>query len=151
MGALNSVLFLHRDFHLANYIWRCKIEQAILYLDKGRFRQPLENFWGDQGSDKSLFEQIKGAFQESGFKAGIFSREGLVNILRNEMDLSVVKSRQKVYATATRASNKVVEFFSLNTLKPDELINILLASSALPGIFSREYINGKEYYDGDSS
>ncbi|NIZ40945.1 patatin-like phospholipase family protein [Entomospira entomophila] len=154
VGALNEILYVHRDFHLANYIWRCTIDQAILYLDKDRFRSEWgilkHGVYAGESEKRSPFDGLKGMFAKSGFKAGIFSREGLVRILQDEINLAMVqKSPIPLFATATHAATKRIDYFRLDNLRDQqEIIDILLASSALPGIFGRQYLNGEEYYDG---
>lgn len=146
VGALNEILFLHKDFHLANYLWRNRIEQSILYLDKER----LWNQWQKHKEEKFSFSQIKDIFFSKGLKGGIFSRDGLINILKNEVNLKLLhKASKKLYATATCVSTKTIEYFDLNKIKDEkDIIDVLLASSAIPGIFGYQNIKGRAYYDG---
>lgn len=73
-----------------------------------------------------------------------------MRILQEEINLAMIqKSPIPLFATATHAATKRIEYFRLDNLKDhQEIIDILLASSALPGIFSRQYLYGEEYYDG---
>lgn len=82
-------------------------------------------------------------------KRGAFTREGLNRIIRqNEILPEVSNSTISCFATCYNIMNQSVEYFLLQKHSEEEMLKILLASSALPFIFPPEEINGIKYWDG---
>jgi NTE family protein len=152
VGSLNSVLFCHKSLALAHYIWLSAIEESILYFEKNKVSNDFTRW-------KVLFQQLKGEGNDlqalkdlvtsSQLPLGIFSRDGLVHILESHIDWNLIKDRTPaIYATATSTLTKKAKSFLLNDLSTSTAIDVLLASSAIPGIFNPVPIAGEQYYDG---
>lgn len=77
-----------------------------------------------------------------------FSREGLLEIM-DTIDFSTIAlSDIPCYATCFNLIKENVEYFDIRDFYGKETKDILLASSAIPKIFSAVKIRGDEYYDG---
>lgn len=126
VGSLNMVLYDSANATLAEKIWSEISPEQFLKIDA------------------NLLD----------LREGIVSREGLINILDRYIDLDKIRnSERRLYVSVTEydqygQGEGIVKYFSLNYHSDDEIKNILLASSALPIIYSPVEIEGKMYRDG---
>lgn len=151
IGALNAALFAQKDIGLMENVWKGIEPEEILELQElgGDLLESLQEKFGILGEfldSISLDDYLKKAKEE-----GICSREGLVKIFENEIDLKKVRDcPQKIYATIASMENgvPVAEYCLLNNKSEEEIKEILLASSALPVIYDAVNIDGIPYRDG---
>ena len=133
VGGLNAALMAQGDYANAEKIWMTKIEDSIVSSDE--FKIP------DNNTD------------------GFFDREKLKSIMKNDVDLKAVANcKKKIYATCIEAADPISALadleettrttFLLNKKDSSSIINILMATSAIPGIFPSVYYNGKYFIDG---
>ncbi|MGN0369148.1 MAG: patatin-like phospholipase family protein [Butyrivibrio sp.] len=126
VGALNLVLFECNDIKMAESVW--------------------------SGISYEQFLEISPEMID--FKEGLVSREGLLNILDNYVDLEIIrKSERRLMVSATEydeygMGKGKIKYFSLNYRTSEEIKNILLASSALPLVYEPVQIENKMYRDG---
>lgn len=78
---------------------------------------------------------------------GLFTREGLLEILES-IDLSALRNKMDVYINIHNIEENRTEYKKINKMSKSEMINTLLASSALPIAYSPIEINGVTYIDG---
>lgn len=127
VGALNAVLCALGDIALAENVWNDITPGKFLTID------PL---------------QID-------LKEGILSRDGLIKLLNDYIDLNQVRDNEKtIYATVTETMSSgedIPRYLRLNYGSDKEIKDILLASTALPILYSPVEINGKVYRDGGIS
>lgn len=125
IGSLNSLLFLTGDLENATNIWENITREVAL---------------------------TKKSFKDMVSKKSLYSRQGFIELAENNVDfMKVSNSHIKTFVTASPISKNVVgapTYFELNGKSKDEIINIVLASSALPLVFEPVYINGIKYMDG---
>ncbi len=134
VGALNAVLFAHGDYNVAERIW--KTIRPIQFLDITH--------------------------------DGVCSREGLKKIVSSEVDLSFMSnSGIRTYAAITECPPTASgvnsmdatlamtameeyegEYVLLNGKSPQEITDVLLASTALPIVYSPVKIGDNYYRDG---
>lgn len=82
-------------------------------------------------------------------KRGAFTREGLTRIVEKNNILQEVKqSKIPCYAACYNIMSQSAEYFHLQQYEEDEILQILMASSALPFIFPPVEMNGAKYWDG---
>lgn len=87
-------------------------------------------------------------------KEGFSSRSGLIKILKNNIDFSKMrKSFVDYYATVSQYisqedTNPTAKYIKIDEENDDDLINILLASSALPIVYEPVKMDGYIYKDG---
>ncbi len=126
VGALNMVLFDNSDAKLAEKIWSDISPEQFLQIDE------------------KLID----------FREGFVSREGLLNIVDKYIDMEQLRnSQRRLYVSVTEYDDNgggegIARYFSLNYRPDEEIKKILLASSALPIIYSPVEIGGKMYRDG---
>jgi NTE family protein len=96
---------------------------------------------------ESVFRQISSSI------GGMFSQKGLGKIIKESGVLSRVEEKEKYnvipcFVTCVNASDKLRVVFRLDCARGERFTKILLASSAIPFIFTPVVIDGKSYYDG---
>lgn len=125
VGILNACLMIQNDYELAEFIWKNEIYNKI--LSKQNFQRKYKYISYN----------------------GIFSREGLLELIEKYVDINLVSNYKfPVYATAVNLKKIDVEYFKLNGRTSEEIKEIMMASSAVPFVFGREKINGVDYVDG---
>lgn len=142
VGALNTALFAQGDWDLARKIWGLVDNDSIMVLDKARRLEHLKEF------------QLRRLFTD-----GVFSNQGLHKMLQTHVDFAKISSSKLIaYATCSKAWKLEIRkmlkrqleptYFRLNGQKPEKIISILLASSAIPFVFDPVSIDGIPYVDG---
>ena len=106
---------------------------------------------GDFEHAKQLWYQVRESdvyAKNTGDSTGLFSRSGLERILRG-LELSRLReSPCSVFINIYNLDNHATESKYINSLPEDDIISILLSSTALPLIFGRQKYNGQRYWDG---
>ncbi len=122
VGALNAALIGCTDYAQAETLWKSIPPLQFLDIDL-----PFAN-------------------------GGIFSRDGLIELIRGHLDLTKIgSSPRRVFANTTQQEEdgrSIARYFELNTQSPDRILQILLASSALPVAYPPVMLDGKPNQDG---
>lgn len=118
VGALNGALFCLGDLELAEETWK--------EVSPDKFLSPTAYENGDNG---------------------FFTRDGLVEMIQ-KLDYTDIVNWRKLFAVSYNIDKKKAEYFLLNTLPKEKIEDILLATSAIPAIYSSVLINGSHYVDG---
>lgn len=80
---------------------------------------------------------------------GLLSQSGIRQFIEEYIDFKVIKESKKIlYACAYNIDLDAPEYFKLNDYEDEELIDIVLASCAVPFIFKPININKYRYADG---
>lgn len=144
VGALNAVSFLQGDYDLAEKIWLNISHEKILKLDVVKWLQSISSSLGSI-MNKSVIE----TFLRTKISNGIFSREGLLQIINQYINLNVVSSSYiKCYITCCHLPSLKPIYFDISGESSKRIKKILLATSALPLIFDTETIDDENYIDG---
>ncbi|HJH54453.1 MAG TPA: patatin-like phospholipase family protein [Brachyspira hyodysenteriae] len=130
VGALNSCLIAMNDYEAAEKVWIKEIETKILTPKKIKDYFKIEKY--------SIF--------------GIFSREGLIEVIDKYIDLNLLSNYHfNIYASCTEYNAPFFiksKYFKLNGNSTERIKKILLATSALVTVFPTEKIDDKFYLDG---
>lgn len=164
VGALNAALFSGSNYETAERIW--------LNISKDKILTPREvteediALWIQKVGLGMMFPYAMNVGKVmSGVLVGVdsvaqtlvskikrqhfFSRKGLVDIISEGVNFNYLNTAGiPCYATCLNCESKKTEEFQLNDYSEEEIITLLLASSAIPVIFPTEKFNGKEYCDG---
>lgn len=144
VGALNAVLFAQRNYDIAESAWKNILAEDILKVD---LKKILLGFIGFKF--QSIETQLLKAFITKRYGTGIFSRQGLVDIIDENVDLDYISNcEMDIFAAAYNLKKLRIEYLKINNEDTEIIKNILLASSALPIIFDNQEINGEIYCDG---
>ena len=161
VGGLNAALFLQGDFEKAVHIWENISVEKILTPKHGFGRE---------------MHQVSGYDMKKNHGIYLYSRSGLTEIIRNNLDMSVFDNSDKNCYMTCRGmktkNGKVVDsymepfpqpdgtklyrkyingkatYFKMRDFSLEERENILLATSAMPFIFPKAKIEGYDYMDG---
>jgi len=145
VGALNSVLISQRNHSLAEFIWTDLCEKCILkskeigVTDILSFIGTFSFVWPVKIVN-SISRLIYG---------GIFSREGLRMLIKEHINLSLIKNYDfQTISTCCKIPSFSAERFCLNDCSDDRIIDVMCATSAVPLVFEPEIIDNSIYYDG---
>lgn len=143
VGALNMVLFAQGDYGLAENLWKNITSDEILKVD---IKKIMLNLITAGIVKNSIYLSI---LLKSMYGSGMFSREGLIEIIDNNIDLySIGNSDKNIFAAAYNTKSLSVDYLELNGRCDEDIKKILLATSALPIIFDKEEVDGNTYIDG---
>lgn len=139
VGGLNGALFVQGDYDRAERIWLTLTAEKILSPGKAALMEEL----------KAVVEKGPVMDIESMVKEGIFSRDGLVQIIRQELDVNKIAGRQiPCYLACYNVTENLMDYINLTGMKQNDMETILLATSALPGIFGPVRFGKSLYLDG---
>ena len=139
VGGLNGALFVQGDYDRAERIWLTLTAEKILPPGNINLMEELKAF-----AEKGPIMDI-----ESMIKEGMFSRDGLIQIIRQELNVNKIADRQiPCYLACYNVTENMMDYINLTGMKPNDMETILLATSALPGIFGPVRFGKSLYLDG---
>lgn len=139
VGGLNGALFVQGDYDRARRIWLTMNAEKILDSGKTTLAEDL----------KAFVEQWPVIDVESMLKEGIFSRDGLIQIIRQELDVNkVAESGLPCYLACFNVTYNLMDYINVTGMTQNDMETILLATSALPGIFGPVKFGKSLYLDG---
>lgn len=142
VGGLNAALFVQGDFRLAERTWLTISPEKILSVRSASLIESLQKVGIDVNS--SIYKYAN-AIQ--GY--GMFSRHGMVKLIKESLNLEAVShSSIPLYVTCCQIGRLKPQYLKLNTVADKKIESLLLATSAIPGVFPPEKIDGKYFYDG---
>lgn len=108
---------------------------------------------GEKKITKTLLKKSEEEYESSRKEKNcVYSREGIIDIISESLDFDKLKTSEiSCYATCFKCEEgemRKVERFRLNDYSPENITTLLLASSAMPILFSNEKFNGNNYCDG---
>lgn len=144
VGALNAALFAQGDYRLAEEAWLNIKSSDILHFD------PLKILSFLLSLGLPISNKLKALTY---LKSGFLSRDGLLRIINTYFSADKLDfERVNLFASCTRIRSKLKCFenriFDCSTLDEETLIQVLLASSAIPVIFGVEEIDSEQLIDG---
>ena len=113
-----------------------------------------EKVWKEEIKDKILTSKdFKDYFKiDKSSLFGIFSRSGLIEIIDKYIDLNLISNYYfNIYDSCSKYIKQFfleAQYFKLNGCSNERIKKILLATSALLGVFPTEKIDDNYYIDG---
>lgn len=139
VGGLNGALFAQGDYQAAERIWLAMSEEKILTPGKKTLLEGLREI-GENG----LLAEAADALRE-----GMFTRQGLIQIIRQELDVKKIRDRQMpCYAACYNTTKNLVDYINMTGMTQNDMETVLLATSALPGVFEPVRFGRSLYLDG---
>lgn len=86
-----------------------------------------------------------------GAQGAFFSRDGLVRIIEQLPLDRIRNSPKRIFVSVHHVDSDQPVFFELNGLSDDQILTLLLASSAIPHIYAPVRYLGAEYKDGSAT
>lgn len=144
IGALNAVLFMQGSIELAEKAWYSISNETILPTDSiDLFKKGILLALGSKNINfvKKYIPKV--------LEHGNISRQGLVDVMDKYVDFSKIKkSNIKCYAACSEIPVVKAKYFNINKYNENKVKKILLATSAMPGVYECEEIDNKKYVDG---
>lgn len=108
---------------------------------------------GEKKITKTLLKKSEEEYETSRKEKNcVYSREGIIDMISESLDFDKLKTSEiSCYATCFKCEEGEMwkaERFRLNDYSPENITTLLLASSAMPILFSNEKFNGNNYCDG---
>lgn len=148
VGALNAALFAAGDYDKAEDIWLHIQEDKILTPAEYSPEEYLAK-WLCKYGKILLMPNILMTRKYLTRYNGIFSRQGLIEIIQDSgIAGKLCSAKIPCYATCYNLTEIRSQYFLLNDLPPEKVVSVLLASSAIPFLFPKEYIDSAAYCDG---
>ena len=141
VGGLNAALFMAGSYDIAEEIWLNIRTDQILKKTPATWMKLI------LASSPKLLE----TFIPILLSEGIFSREGLLEIIDSHLNLYDVSNSDISGYVACCPVDKFlsdVQYIKLNDKAPELIKKYLLATSAIPGVFPIERIEDAHYVDG---
>lgn len=144
IGALNAMLFLQDRYSEVEDIWINISQEKMLPIDE---KLILRNMFCLSVSRKNLQSVLE--WEERLKEFGTVSRAGLNELIDKYIDYEALKSTDKeCYVCCAEVPDIKAKYFDIKSFDLDLLKTLLHATSAIPLVFEREYIEGKYYMDG---
>lgn len=143
VGSLNACLLAMDNYDMAYSIWTNEVKDKIICADVDSIKNHILDYTSGNITD-TIIKFIA--------NTGIFSRDGLLEIINKYLNLKLISNLNiNIYATATHIPSCNAKNFKLNGRSDEDIIQILLASSAIPFVFPTEEIDDNLYIDGGMS
>jgi NTE family protein len=143
VGALNAALFLQGDYRKAEKTWLTISPEKILSLKSASIVESLQQV-GVNMIDSKMYR-----YAQSIQGYGMFSRHGLLKLIDESINLNTIAgSKIPFYVTCCQLGSHKPKYFLMNGQSSERMKSLILATSAIPGIFQKEEIDGKYYIDG---
>lgn len=133
IGSVNALLLAMNDRKVIRDSW-----SSLSYSRFINFQEGARNIKVTQ-----LIDQIRNS------DIGFLSQRGVREFIEEYVDFNVIKeSRRDIFACAYNIDKGKAEYFKLKEYTEKEMLDIVLASCAIPFMFSPISINGSRYADG---
>ncbi|RKD25213.1 Dynamin family protein [Caminicella sporogenes DSM 14501] len=142
VGALNASLYVQGDLKKAIDVWNDIETKGILTIN---IEDIIKKF-----SRNKLAKYVDLSMIPTFIRTrGLFSQEGLKKVLDEVLECSKIQNSDITFFACTcNVKNRTEKYFEVNKYDDERIKKILLASSAIPGVFDEINIDGEIYFDG---
>lgn len=145
IGTLNALCLCMKDRDLIDKSWLSLSYSKIMTRGDGLKMSSLGDFIKKLSPHKGE-SQCEGLHLSS---LGLISQNGIRDYIKEFVDVTTLhQTKMDVYSCAYNVTDGYPEYFRLNEYSEEEIIDITLASCAVPYIFSPVSFQGKQYADG---
>lgn len=145
IGSVNALLFAMKDKEVITNSWNSISYSRFMSIESkegSKINKIIETI-------KSINVQERLVDQFRKIDKGLFSQIGVREFLEEYVDINYINERDvDIYSCAYNIDKGEPEYFKLNDYEEEDIINIVLASCAIPFVFKPVYINGMRYADG---
>lgn len=145
IGALNAMLFMQGDLDVAKKAWISLHQDEILPISKRDIiLQGKIRIFNTAARINKILDLKPDLLYE-----GEFSREGLLKVIDEYLDIGkALESAIPCYCACTDLELRDKQYFKIEDHNHEVIKQILLASSAIPGLYDAVDIDGRLYLDG---
>ena len=148
VGSLNGALFVQGDLERAEQLWLDIATDKILQFDFEQLAQKLATMaasFAIPGTQAKTIIQLAHMLKGKGW----FSQDGLQRLIDESGTCgAIARTAMPFYVCALQQSNGQSVLPLLNSVEESNIPLWLMASSAIPGVFSPVTIEGENYWDG---
>lgn len=145
IGSVNALLFAMKDKEVITNSWNSISYSRFMSMEQGEGSKI--NRIIDTIKNINIQERLLDQFRK--IDKGLFSQIGVREFLEEYIDINYINKRDvDIYSCAYNIDKGEPEYFKLNDYEEEDIINIVLASCAIPFVFKPVYINGMRYADG---
>ena len=145
VGALNGALFLKGDHNVGEELWHNISPEQILTIDIEHLAEKGAKLAAKLALNPQMILSLATKLQGRGW----FSQKGLSQLIRQSGVCSAVRDSEiPFHVCALNGNTGQLAFPCLNGRTDDEIEKWLLASAAIPCVFSAVEIDGEHYHDG---
>ena len=145
IGSVNALLFAMKDKEVITNSWNSISYSRFMSIEPregNRINKIIETV-----KNINIQERLLDRFRK--MDKGLFSQIGVRDFLEEYVDINYINQRDvDIYSCAYNIDKSEPEYFKLNDYEEEDIINIVLASCAIPFVFKPVYINGMRYADG---
>ncbi|MGM9986025.1 MAG: patatin-like phospholipase family protein [Bacillaceae bacterium] len=142
IGIINGLMICMNDNSVIDKSWG-SVSYSRFITQQNDVRDAKLSRFGRTEKNASFFDLIKSS------DIGLLSQSGIRDFIREYIDFSVVKASNKtLYACAYNVDLNKPTYFKLNDYNEEEMMDIVLASCAIPYIFKPIQIREYRYADG---
>lgn len=166
--SINEVIQINYKALLAGFIF-VAIQQNVGTQQFNLLPKFLELFKEDTNTTNYLSMLMYSPFNDYVMKSpndGLFSNENIKSLLSDILDFDNLKNGSPLWVSIYPSRGTIIDIFEyilaeshiidtneseyiqIQTLSKDDQVTALLASAAIPLIFSSQVVNGKKYADG---
>ena len=147
VGALNAALFVGSDFEQGEKVWNTISKDTILSANSlGLTPDKIAAFLASISIPAGPV--LLAAIRMYAFM-GVFSQSGLEKIIKENLNPDqIANSDIPIFVCAYSLKSRKSEYIALNHQNPEDIVQYLLASSAMPIIWDPVVVKGAHYVDG---
>lgn len=146
VGAVNALLFsmndrkiIHNSWNTISYSRFINNEEKSRRVNLPGLVRKLRNIHGENIVIQELDQN----------DIGLISQKGIQQFIEEYVDMEVIReSKRDIYACAYNIDRNRPEYFQLNGYDKEEMLEVVLASCAIPFLFPPRIIAGNRYADG---
>lgn len=151
IGGLNAAMLAQGKVSVMEQIWSELTPKEVLTSAKGSTAamEQLEEIFGELSEFLAFDDMDKYLNGSDGM--GVCTRDGMEKIIDNKISFDKIRNYdKKLFATVTKieAGNHVAQYELLNDKDDERMNQLLLATSALPGVYDAVVIDGTRFWDG---
>lgn len=144
IGAINALLLAMNNRSVIGECWS-NLNYSRFIINQEDTRRSVKNFILDKikNSEINIINQLKAN------DIGLLSQGGVKSFINEYVDMSIIReSKKDIYACAYNIDKERPEYFKLDEYNDSEIMDIVLASCAVPYVFRPIIINNDRYADG---
>ncbi len=142
VGALNTLVFAMDDTALLEELW-----QNIGLMTVAAPKAMVES---DSRAIKDIVGKLHITNQLQGNESGaVFTQSSLRALIHKNCDFEKIRAhRAKLFACAYDINDLCVKYFELKNQDDEGMVNVVLASAAIPHVYDPVEIDGHKFADG---
>ncbi len=146
IGTVNTLLFCMEDRKLIDTSWRSLNYAQIITLNEALKFSNISMLFKSWLANR---KDIKLDIENEEYTTGLISERGIREFIEKYIDMKKLKNTSiDLYGCAFNLKKQAPVYFHLNDYNEEEIVDICIASCAIPDVLSPITIDGEPYVDG---